>query len=208
MIKIALILPNNGVVLDLQKNEHLYFLAGPIRGAGDWQAKAIKMLTEKDPACYIACPCRYDYKHELYRYHLPATKLESSTDDERELPEYALEFPNQTMWERYYLAMAAHFGSIIFWIPCEDKNNPRKKEDGPYARDTYGELGRWSVRNALQINSQSENMSVNLVVGAEKKFPGLSVIQKNFDADHGKIFPIYPSLEETINQAIRLASQE
>jgi len=201
MNKIRLILPNNGVILDLQKGEHLYFLGGPIRGANDWQAKAIKMLSKKDPGCYIVCPCRYNDTHKLYRYHLPATKAKNSTDN-------VLEFPNQTMWERYYLAMAAHFGSIVFWIPCEDKNNPRKKEDGPYARDTYGELGRWSVRNALQMNPQSEYMSVNLVVGVKKKFPGLSVIQKNFDADHGKIFPIYPSLEETINQAIQLATQE
>ena len=201
MNKIALIIPIDGVVLDLQKGEHLYFLAGPIRGAIDWQEKAIKMLSEQDPGCYIVCPRRYNQEHELYCYHLSATKVESSTDN-------ALEFPNQTMWERHYLAMAAHFGSIIFWIPCEDKDNPRKKEDGPYARDTYGELGRWSIRSAHQMNPQSEYMSVKLVVGAEKDFPGLSVIQKNFDADHGKSFPIYSSLEETINQAIRLASQE
>ncbi len=209
MIKIALILPKRGVVLDLQKNEHLYFLAGPIRGAGDWQAKAIKILTEKDPACYIACPCRYiEQLHELAGYSLPATELPRSTDDERELPEYVLEFPNQTLWERHYLAMAAHFGSIIFWLPLEDANNPRKKEDGPYARDTYGELGRWSIRNSYQINPLGKDKNVKMIVGAEENFPGLSVIKKNLDDDHGKNFPIYTTLEETIDHAIALAHKE
>lgn len=208
MIKIALILPKNGVVLDLKSGEHLYFLAGPIRGAGDWQSKAIKMLTEKDPACYIVCPCRYvEQNHDLSRYSLPATKLPSETDDIREFPEYMLEFPDQTRWERYYLAKAAHLGSIIFWLPQEDANNPRKKEDGPYARDTYGELGRWSIRHALQHNPFGQEKQVKIVVGAEPTFPGLSVIQKNFDDDHGKPFTIYTTLEDTIDQAITLANQ-
>lgn len=200
MIKIALILPKNGVVLNLKKDEHLYFLAGPIRGGGDWQAKAITMLTEKDPNCYIACPCRYDWQHELYKYSIPATKLPSETDDERELPEYELPFENQTMWERFYLEEASHSGSIIFWLPCEDKENPRKKEEGPYARDTYGELGRWSI-----ISSQDP--SIKITIGAEPDFPGLSVIQKNFDADHKQKFKIWPSLEETIDNAIILANR-
>jgi hypothetical protein len=44
-------------------------------------------------------------------------------------------------------------------------------------------------------------------VGAEKNFPGLKVIQKNFDADHKGKYPIYDSLEKTIDQAIVLANQ-
>ncbi len=199
MVRTALILPKNGVVLDLKQGERLYFLAGPIRGAADWQAKAIQRLTELDPHCYIACPCRYDYKHELFQFHIPATKLPSETDDEREPVEYALEFENQTMWERHYLEQAAQYGSVIFWLPCEDKENPRKKEDGPYARDTYGELGSWRI-----ISSRSE---VNLTIGAEKDFPGITVIQKNFDADHNKKFLIYSTLEETLKAAVTLGKK-
>lgn len=210
---IKLILPNKGVVLEnfLQKGERLYFLAGPISGAGDWQVKAIKLLHEKDPFCYIACPCRYDINHELFKYHIKATELPKSTDDERKWPEYALKFPNQTMWERYYLEWASWLGSIIFWLPCEDKENPRKKEDGPYARDTYGELGRWSIRSKKPGSFPNQYLSggshLNLVVGAENDFPGLSVIQKNFDADHDKSFIIYSSLEETISEAVKLGKK-
>lgn len=208
---IKLILPERGVVLDnLQQGERLYFLAGPIRGAGDWQAKAIQLLHEKDPFCYIACPCRYDIDHELFRYHIKATELPRSTDDEREWPEYALEFPNQTMWERYYLEQASYHGCIIFWLPCEDPKNPRKKEDGPYARDTYGEIGRWSLKssNHFQFSLENRLHRVNVVIGAEENFPGLSVIKTNFEADHSEtpIFPgtIFPSLDKTIAEAVKI----
>jgi len=205
---IKLILPNTkmGVVLDLKEGERLYFLAGPIRGGGDWQAKAISLLHEIDPFCYIVCPCCYNTDHELFRFQIKPTELPRSTDDERERPKYALPFQNQTMWERFYMEMAAQYGSVIFWLPCEDKVNPRK--EGPYARDTYGELGRWSLKNAnpdicfFRRNMDSSKV-VNLTIGAEKDFPGLSVIQKNLNADHCGEFIIYPTLEEAISEAVR-----
>lgn len=198
MSKFSLILPKNGLVLDLKQWEHLYFLAGPIRWAWDWQTKTIKMLSKKDTNCYIACPCRYDDKHELFNYSLPATKLSNG--------DFELQFENQTMWERYYLEMASNFGSIIFWLPSQDKENPRKKEDGPYAQDTYGELGRWSIRSAYKLNPYEVGRHVNLVVGAEAEFPGLKTIQKNFNDDHKSEYVIYSSLEETIDQAIAMAN--
>lgn len=208
---IKLILPTTkmGVALDLKQGERLYFLAGPIRGADDWQAKAIELLHQKDPFCYIACPCRYDINHPLSRFQIKPTELPRSTDHKRELPEYALPFENQTMWERYYLEHASCFGSVIFWLPCESKENPRKKEDGPYARDTYGELGRWSIRHASSGKGGFSNQylsagsHLNLVIGAEEGFPGLGVIKKNLDADHGQPFDIYPNLEETIAAAVK-----
>lgn len=206
-----LILPKNGVVLNLKRGgERLYFLAGPIRGAGDWQAKAIKMLTEKDPSCIIACPCRYTKDHELFNLSLPETYYTES-DDEREIPTLLLKFPNQTLWERYYLERASYHGCIIFWLPCEDKENPRKNEDGPYARDTYGEIGRWGIKssNPYQFSFESHLPRVNVVIGAEENFPGLSVIKKNLEEDHSKtpFFPItiLSSFEENISEAIRLA---
>lgn len=205
---IKLILPNTkmGVVLDLREGERLYFLAGPIRGNENWRAKAISLLHEKDPFCYIACPRPYATDHELSRFQIKPTELPRSTDDEREWPEYALPFENQTMWERYYLERASYYGSVIFWLPCEDKLNPRK--EGPYARDTYGELPRWSLKSANPdffsfSKSNHSSRVVNLTIGAEKDFPGLSVIQKNLNADHGGEFIIYPTLEETINEAVR-----
>lgn len=184
--------------------ERLYFLAGPIRGADDWQAKAIKLIREKDPNCYIACPCRYGNGHPLYQYSMDYVS------------EDTILFHNQTTWERYYLKIAASRGAVIFWLPEESKTNPRKKEDGPYARDTYGELGRWSVISARAKRPPypAREETVNLVIGAEENFPGLSVIQKNFVGDHfddynehSDRFPIYFSLEETISEAVKLGKK-
>jgi hypothetical protein len=204
---IKLILPNNGVSLDrLQSGERVYFLAGPIRGGDDWQANAIQMLYEKDPFCYIACPCRYGPEHPLFQYSLPATESPSSMPEQ---VEYEYTFDSQTYWERFYLEEASQRGSVIFWLPCESKENPRKKEDGPYARDTYGELGRWSLRSANpdEFSVEKNNKRVNVVVGAEEEFPGLSIIQKNFDGDHEKRFIIYQTLEQTIIEAVKLGKQ-
>ncbi|MFZ2979144.1 MAG: hypothetical protein WA057_05745, partial [Candidatus Magasanikiibacteriota bacterium] len=164
----------------------------------------------KDPNCFIVCPCRYDNTHELFQFSLPPTYDELISDDERESPTRTLQFQNQTMWERHYLEQASYFGSVIFWLPSEDSENPRKKETGPYARDTYGELGRWSLKSSkpdqFSIHNYKGKM-VNLTIGAEKDFHGLSVIQKNFDADHGEPFPIYSTLEETISEAVKLGKK-
>lgn len=203
-----LILPKNGVVLNLKKGERLYFLAGPIRGGGDWQAKAIKLLTEKDPDCYIVCPCRYDSGHELFKFSLLPDTESSGGDGE---VSNSIEFPNQTLWERYYLEQASYYGSIIFWLPCENKENPRKKGGGPYARDTYGEIGRWSLKSSKPYQFSLNNYSprVNVVFGAEKDFPGLGVIKKNLEADYSGTpiaqSVVYSSIGETISEAIKLA---
>ncbi len=219
---IKLILPKNYVGIIFDKNTRLYFLLGPIRGSFDWQAEAIKQLQQKDPDCYIACPCRYNEDHELFHLSVPDNRNEvlaemSNTfkymdDDESEFrkkpPLYP--FPDQTEWERHYLELASYYGSIIAWLQCEDPNNRRKYEDGPYGQDTYGELGRWSIKSS-QMDSLYDKghvtARVNFALGAEKGFFGLKVIQRNFDRDHGKPYPIYKSLSETINAAIALAKK-
>jgi hypothetical protein len=197
---INLILPKNFVDVEFGNKQRLYFLAGPIRGAGDWQKEAIKMIAAKDKNCYIVCPCRYDENHELYKYSL-APKLGKKNLEK---------FPNQTMWERYYLELASYYGAIVFWLPLESKTNPRAKEDGPYARDTMGEIGRWSIRHSyglgLKIKGRNKKR-VNFIIGAEEEFPGLKVIMKNLNADHGKKFKINNTLNSTINSAIRLAKK-
>lgn len=183
--------------MNLDQGQHLYFLGGPVRGAGDWQAKAIQLLFEKDPGCIVACPCRYSPEHPLWlKQGVPF--------------EIKLEFENQTMWERYYLEHAAYFGSVIFWLPSEDAVHPRDKQTGPYGQDTYGELGRWSLRSAhnlctFGVPGKGTMPITNVVVGAESNYHGLKVIQRNFDADHGHPFPVQASLEETIDRAIMLA---
>ena len=194
---INLILPKKFFDYRPECNRRLYFLAGPIRGGGDWQSAAIKILAEKDKNCYIVCPCRYDSSHKLYPH---ALNIDDKQDNGR--------FSSQTIWERHYLELASFYGAIIFWLPLESKEAPRPKKDGPYARDTLGEIARWSVRSAFKlgckISEEPRKNRVNVVIGIEQGFSGLEVIKKNLQADYGHPFKIADSLPELINLAVTI----
>lgn len=165
----------------------VFFLAGPIKGGDDWQANATTLLATQVPDCIIVNPCRYTESHPLYQYRMDAIE----NDD----------FPNQTLWERYFLDLAGRRssnGCILFWLPCESKTNPRN-DGSPYARDTYGELGEWRGRAI-------GNPYLNFVVGAEKDFPGLKQICTNFEDALGAHFVLHNSLEETVTAAVEKAT--
>ena len=192
-----------GFEIDFNEGSRLYFLGGPISGGGDWQSIAIDMISKLDPDCYIACPCRYNTDHRLFKHPIYLICEKGKQD---------LEFPNQTLWERYYMERASYYGAIIMWLPCEDELNPRVV--GPYAQDTYGELGSWRVKaaNPHVFSFERGKMRrhfhrVNLVVGAESNFPGIKTIQKNFDDEFGRPYHIYSTLRETIDNAIVLAKK-
>ncbi len=201
MIQAKLLLPRTIVPfqerVEYGKSDIFFFLAGPIRGAGDWQKKAILLIDSFVPTMefkgkrkvYIVCPSRYTPQHEMYQYQAVGIPADMFSDSQRKITE------SQTNWERHYLEIASHMGCIIFWLPEEDKENPRKKEDGPYARDTYGELGEWRARAGL-------DPTMGIVVGGEKNFHGLGVIERNFRGMLGDDFCIQPTLEATIQKAI------
>lgn len=46
------------------------------------------------------------------------------------------------------------------------------------------------------------NPDLHVVIGAESDFPGLNVIQRNFNDALGCKFPIYRTMEETASAAI------
>jgi len=190
-----------GYPINHERGKRFYFLGGPIQGGDDWQAEAIKLLMQKDPDCYIVCPCRYNDSDELYKF---LWKPQGAP----------LLFQSQTKWERYYLHEAAIHGCVIFWLPVESKTKPRKKEDGPYGRETYGELGRWSMSSACTITPNHHKFfdpekpkHVNIAIGAEFEFPGLKQIQDNFNEDHQGRFLFHSSLEFTITEAVRLGKE-
>lgn len=107
------------------------------------------------------------------------------------------------------MELASYAGCITFWLPAKDQSNPREKEDGPYARDTYGELGRWGVRSGKkigEINFFTNKPIVNIMIGAEPAFHGLSVIRKNLAEDHSCHDYIIPeNLPQTLHEAVNLA---
>lgn len=156
-----------------------YFLAGPVKGGGNWQFKAIQELQKHLQDFYVAVPFRILPGEPFYEF------VDKGTGED---------FPRQTLWERHFLSEASQFGSIIFWLPCEDRSNPRP--GGDYARDTRGELGEWRGR-------MIGDSRLKVVVGAEAGFPGLSQIKANFDDALGEDFVIYPTLEDTVKMAVQ-----
>lgn len=164
----------------------LFFLAGPVRGGADWQANCCDEIEKYFDRFHAAVPCQYrDGKSRLLKH-----KVSGDTTY----------FDRQLTWERHYLDIASEKGCIIFWLPCEDKSFPRNDEDGPYAMDTRGELGEWRGR-------MMHNPKLRVVIGAQKDFPGLSQIQRNFNFALGYDFPIYETLEETVAAAVEKVKQ-
>jgi hypothetical protein len=159
----------------------LFFFAGPVVGGDDWQLQAYAEVKKRMDSFYAVIPYVPSYKHEPLDTPLSGTLQ----DFDRQLP-----------WERHYLELAARPGKgcIMFWLPCECKTLSRT--DGLYARDTRGELGEW--RGRLMANPK-----LNVVIGAEPDFPGISVIERNFSLALGLSFPIHRTLEETVAAAIR-----
>lgn len=186
-------------------NEHIqtfgeptFFLAGPIRGGGDWQVKAIEFLYSRTPNAYIFCPCRYAEDHPL-RKRSVLERLEIIHNSVRRVSN----FPNQTMWERRYMAEAARDGCLIFWLAAEDVASPR--EDGCYARDTRRELGEWMTRMELSLRPLSPISSPRVVFGIDEAFPGRKQIETNF-SDQLPGCVISRTLEETLELAVVLAT--
>jgi len=99
-------------------NGPIVFLAGPIQGAPDWQAEAIRWFAEHAPLLVIASPRRLD---------------RSRTFD------YAV----QVDWETHHLRRAAECGVILFWLPAETVSTPGRA----YAQTSRFELAEWKVRH-------------------------------------------------------------
>lgn len=161
----------------------LFFLAGPIPGGGNWQVKACQLLQEKMKRKFVvATPNRFSPQEPLYYFGV------QGPEDK---------FEDQLEWEQHYLDLASTSGCIIFWLPAEDKVNPRT-DGNPYAMMTRDELGVWREK-------VKQNPLLRIVIGVEDHFPGLAEIKRYNDLAFGKgIMPLYDSLEKTIDEAIML----
>ncbi len=98
----------------------LIFLAGPVRGGGKWQEKAVVYIRAYDISINIASPYRM-------------SDLRKKLDDE--------EHKIQTRWESYHLRRAAEEGAILFWLAREREHDCKRA----YAQTTRFELGEWKV---------------------------------------------------------------
>ena len=92
----------------------IVFLAGPIQGAEDWQARAIDLISKANHKLNIATP-RGNYANMNFDYDL------------------------QVKWESHYLARASRSGAILFWLAKEKVHYCERS----YAQTTRSELGEW-----------------------------------------------------------------
>ena len=157
-------------------NYPIIFLAGPIRGAPNWQDEAIKYIISKNPNIIIASP-RRETRESIAPYIL---KGDESF------------FPRQRAWERHYLDIASKTGAILFWLPEETEHNCNKV----YGAMTRLELGQWMTRYKL-------DKSIRFCVGSDGKFSELNTIafDLKLDAPDKKIFS---TLEETCDEALKI----
>lgn len=158
----------------------VFFLAGPIRGGGDWQRQACHLLLVSNSVCTVVIPCQYERDDPLYKSQSYGI---------------ASNFPRQTRWERHYLELAGRLGCIIFWLPAPQPDFVPQPGHS-YARDTRGELGEWRTQLYYQPR-------LRVVFGAEADFPGLSVFEANLHDQLGSDFPIHTTLPETVAAAVQ-----
>ena len=174
-------LPKNIVPLIPRKSQPIFFLAGPVRGGGDWQADMALQMLGRNPATNIAIPCRWNANHRLA--HLFVTPFT------RDAPH------RQLHWERHYMehvALSVGACCLVFWLGLESATSPHPGPE-PYAMDTRREIGKWTAWLKFQ--------GAKLVVGADPSFYGLSVIQDELNDAYGKPFHIYQSMEEVVTAA-------
>ena len=157
----------------------LFFLMGPDSGGGRWRDRFCPELARHLSDFIAVLPCRHwSSADSLYPHYWYGKEVNC----------------RQTVWERHYLDITlklsrCHKACLVAWLPEEDKKFPREGK-GPYARETYGELGRF-VKAASLTGGK-------IIIGGEEKFPGLSQIQENARLDFGlSEFPIFTTLEET-----------
>lgn len=178
-------LPKQIVPLTPTIDSPLFFIAGPIRGGGDWQAQMVGYILSQVRSAYIACPSRWDSGHWLARhFHQPFSQANN----------------RQLVFERHYLKQAGMEpgvpGCVIFWLGRESTVRPHPGPE-PYAMDTRREIGKFTAF--------AEMMDVRMVVGGDRDFYGLDVILYELSEAFGKPFPFYETMDSLAEQAILVA---
>lgn len=163
-------------------SNYYFFVAGPVLGGGDWQAKFIAAFMARAKQTWtnsfydrvidhirFVVPCRWGEEHPL------ALNFETTFDEVTTANGREELICSQTFWENYFLSDIVHCrvpGQVVFGLFKESKEAPRT--DGlPYAGDTRGEIGRWLT----EMKYSDREDTVRLY--AESDFPGLPVMMKN-----------------------------
>ncbi len=169
----GLVIPKNYILLD----EPCIFLAGPIRGASNWQDDAADYILSKHPEFIVFSP-RGGIRPKIENHVILGGQQDK--------------FYRQREWERHYLAEIGLKGSIAFWLPTETEHRCEKS----YGSMTRVELG--------QIMTLSRYDNVSWCVGTDGGFSDLDAITYDLSID-APDKDIFLTLEETCNEAIMLA---
>lgn len=164
----------------VEVSEPLIFLAGPIRGAPNWQDAAIKYLFSKREDIAIASP-RRGARDDIVNWMVRGNEGY---------------FSRQRLWERHYMDLASKTGAIMFWLPGEADHRCEKA----YGAMTRVELGEWGTR-------LSYDPSLRVCFGSDGKFSEIDTIKVDLiaNAPDKKIFD---TLEATCDEALRLARRK
>jgi hypothetical protein len=180
---LKIILPK---ILARVESAPVFYLIGPVLGGDDWQYRAcLELQKQMNEEFFVAVPPRYGPNHPLYQLRAEGEE----------------HFSGQLPWERYYINQAgghAKRGAIIVWLPTESETAPRPREYGPYAQDTYGELGEFR-------GQMLSGKKLRIAVGADAKFPGLSTILRNFHYALDYELGVHHTIEDTVSHGIGIA---
>lgn len=156
--------------------EPLIFLAGPVKGAPNWQDEAVDILFSLEKDIMVALPKR-EIEDKIAKYVI--------VGDENY-------FPRQRAWERHYLDIASRTGTILFWLPGEIEHKCEK---------AYGAMTRFEL--GLTLGWYKYNKEISFCVGTDLKFSEFYTIHYDLqrDAPDKKIMP---TLEESCAEAVRI----
>lgn len=177
--------PKKIVPLSPTKEKPLFFLAGPIRGGGDWQAQAAQCILSKNVDALIACPSRWTEEHQLAKHFFEPFGQAGN---------------RQLHWEQHYLKQAGLEprvpGCIIFWLGLESETDPHPGPE-PYAMDTRREIGKFPA--------YTEMKPTRLVVGGHQKFYGLDVILTELEEACDRPVKFHEQMGSLVEEAYKIA---
>lgn len=191
-------LPKKIVPLTPTRESPLFFLAGPVRGGGGWQAYMAFNLLHRMPNAHIAIPTRWNDTHWMEKYfYQPFADADN----------------RQLVWERHYLKQAGLepgvHGCVIFWLGLESTTDPHPGPE-PYAMDTRREVGKFTAFRQVLTMFQEElkgKLDWRVVVGGDSHFHGLDVILDELSDAAGERVPFYERMSQVVGQASLIAQQ-
>ncbi|EKE29780.1 MAG: hypothetical protein ACD_2C00097G0003 [uncultured bacterium (gcode 4)] len=180
-------------ILEISSDEHLVFLAWPIRWTSDWRKAAIDIIESElpDRNLVFASPDRKGW-------------IKSFTSWKEDF------FKRQRNWEQYYLRLAIQKGVVMFWLPGQDIP---LEEDGWIQKKSY-----WAITHVelwqLMV-AHPDRMTVGIHGNYKERstlindLQQLSYLDLRVPYDHNKLsdFPVWSTLSDTcIRTALLLKS--